>query len=196
MANYCWNWVLIEGDNDTLDLLENRMQDYDKFENLTDWTNHILGEERFNFPKDCPYEIVGTRWWDIDWNAMERDNRSMTIQGDSAWGPPIYLMELLAKEFDLNILIEYEESGNDFGGYSKYDKTGLLGVHSVSYDQWRYEQERAAYFEQFKFYVHDDIYDNEQDVKDSHDFVSEEDLKELIQIYKDETKQKQTGQTA
>ena len=195
MANHCWNWVLIEGDNDTLDLLENRMQDYDKFNNLTDWTNYILGEERYSYPKDCPYDIVGTRWWDIDWDAMDRDNQSMTIQGDSAWAPPIHLMELLAKEFDLKILIEFEESGCDFGGYSKYDNTGLLEEHSVSYDQWRYEQDRAAYFEQFKFYVHDDIYDNEQDIIDSHDFASKEDIKELIQIYKDETKQKQTEQT-
>lgn len=183
MANYCWNWVLIEGDNDTLDLLENRMQDYDRFDNLTDWTNHILGEERYSYPEDCPYEVTGTRWWEIDWNAMDRDNGSMTLQGDSAWGPPIYLMELLAKEFDLKILIEFEESGNDFGGYNKYDKTGLLEEHSVSYDQWRYEQDRAAYFEQFKYYVHEDHYDSLVDVILSHDFVSQEDLKELAEIY-------------
>lgn len=189
MANNCWNWVLIEGDNDTLDLLENRMQDYDKFDNLTDWTNYILGEERYTYPKDSPYDVTGTRWWDIDWNAMDRDNESMTLQGDSAWSPPIHLMELLAKEFDLKILIEYEESGCDFGGYCKFDSTGQTEDYTVSYDQWRYEQDSDAYFEQFKFYVNEDHYDNEQDVIDSNDFVSKEDLKELIQIYKNERKQ-------
>ena len=165
------------------------MQDYDKFNNLTDWTNHILGEERYKYPEDSPYDVVGTRWWDIDWDATDRDNQSMTVQGDSAWGPPIYLMELLAKEFDLKILIEFEESGNDFGGYNKYDKTGILEEHSVSYDQWTYEQDRCVYFEQFKFYVNEGFYDDVKDVIDGHDFASKEDLKELIQIYRDERKQ-------
>ena len=63
---------------------------------------------------------------------------------ESPHGASIYLMELLAKEFDLKILIEFEESGNDFGGYNKYDKTGILEEHSVSYDQWTYEQDRCS----------------------------------------------------
>jgi len=185
MANHCWNWVLIEGDNDTLDLLENRMQDYDKFNNLTDWTNHILGEERYSYPEDSPYDVVGTRWWDIDWDAMDRDNQSMTIQGDSAWSPPIHLMELLAKEFDLNILIEFEEGGNDFGGYCKYDKTGQLEDHSVPYNQWTYEQDRNMFMEHFNFNVQSDDYETIQDVIDDHDFVTKKDLIEMMEIFTD-----------
>ena len=64
---------------------------------------------------------------------MDRDNQSMTVQGDSAWGPPIHLMELLAKEFDLKILMSLRK--RSFGGYNKYDKTGILEEHSVSYDE-------------------------------------------------------------
>jgi len=189
MANYCWNWVLIEGDNDTLDLLENRMQDYEMFDNLTDWTNHILGKKVFDVKKDNPYDVVGTRWWDIDWYAMDRDNQSMTIQGDSAWGPPTHLMELLAEEFDLKILIEFEEPGMDFGGYCKFDKTGQLEDHTVSYSQWRYEQDKYAYFDQFKCDAEEGCYESKEDVIESNDFVSEEDLKELIKIYTDANKE-------
>lgn len=193
MANNCWNWVLIEGDNDTLDLLEKRMQDYDKFNNLTDWTNHILGKKVFDAEKDSPYDVVGTRWWDIDWYATDRDNQSMTIQGDSAWGPPIHLMELLAKEFNVKILIEFEEPGCDFGGFCRYDKTGQLEDHTVSYSQWRYEQDSYAYIDQFKYDVEEDLYESIKDVIKCNDFVSEEDLKELIKIYTDANKEEVQG---
>ena len=191
MANHCWNWVSIQGDDDTLDILESRMKDYDKFDNLTDWTNHILGKEVFDKTKDSPYDVVGTRWWDIDWDAMDRDNQSMTIQGDSAWGPPIYLMELLAEEFNLKILIEFEESGNDFGGYCKFDKTGQLEDYTVPYRQWTYEQDSSHYIERFAEEV--EYYESLEDVLDEHHFVSKLDLLELTKIYAHENKQKIQG---
>lgn len=174
MANHCWNWVLIEGDNDTLDLLENRMKDYEKFNNLTDWTNHILGEERFDKEKHSPYDVVGSRWWDVDWDEMDRDNQSMTIQGDSAWGPVTHLMELLAKEFKLNILLEFDECGMDFGGYCKYGPNGIIEEHSVTYRQWMYEQDKHYFLELFKDDVEDGgIYEG-MTLKEAKDEVTKE----------------------
>jgi len=188
MANNCYNWVSIQGDDDTLDILESRMKDYDKFDNLTDWTNHILGKKVFDRTKDSPYDVVGTRWWDIDWHASDREEGYITIQGDSAWGPPTLLMELLSERFNLEIKIEFEESGSDFGGYCTYDGSGLLEDYTVPYRQWIYEQDSSHYLERFVEEV--EYYESLEDVLNEHHFVSKRDLLELTKIYAHENKQK------
>lgn len=181
MANNCWNWVSMTGDKDTLELLKNRMKDYDNFDNLVDWTNHIIQEDRFDREKESPYDVVGTRWWDVLWEEAEIQDGYMSIQGDSAWSPPTQLMELLAKEFKLEITIEFEEPGCDFGGYCTYDSNGLKEDHTVSYRQWSYEQDRYHYLEQFKEDI--DHYETMEDVLNEHEFASKKDLLELAKIF-------------
>jgi hypothetical protein len=149
MANHCWNWACLEGDPKELKTILSRMKDYEKFNNLTDWTNHIIGEERFDKEKHSPYDVVGTRWWDVDWEDVEVDGNELVVQGSSAWSPVTHLMELLAKEFNLNVLLEFEECGCDFGGYCKYGPDGIIEDHNVSYRQWMYEQDKHYFLELF-----------------------------------------------
>ena len=67
------------------------------------------------------------------------DDDSFTITGDSAWSPPEKLCEEICKYYSVECRMEFEEPGNDFGGYTTFDKDGKQDDHTVSYRQWRYE---------------------------------------------------------
>lgn len=186
MANYCWNWVQIEGSKKSIETVVSRMKDYDNFDNLTDWGNHIIGSEVFD--KDASvYDNIGTRWWDIQWDqdiskSDSEDLHYITFVGDSAWSPPTHLLEEIAKTFSLEIRIEFEEPGMSFGGYCEYNKDGLIEDYTVEYNQWVYEQDPNAFFERFQEDLEDGVY-NDYTVKDinkDYPFLSEEHREYII----------------
>ena len=58
-------------------------------------------------------------------NSSDEDKDCMYIQGDSAWSPMIGLAQVISKEFQCTVSIDYEEPGNDFGGESVFENGEL-----------------------------------------------------------------------
>jgi len=169
MANYCYNWAVFTGSEDALKRLEKKLHTYKNFDYFTDWGNHILGKDVSSVDDKDFYEY-GTRWWDF--NVEFQDENNLLVNGDSAWSPPEKLIEEICKHYGLKCRIEFEECGNDFGGYSEYDENGQTEEHYVSYLQWRYEEDSISAIDSML----DDISEGYLTLEDL-DFVSDKDKK-------------------
>jgi len=123
MANYCWNWVSIEGPKETLDIIEERFKKYDDWQGtFTEFSRMVLGLEPEVVPEHetsnemfSRIYIYGTKWWEFEIERVGED--CMNISGDSAWSPPIGLLTMMTKVFDVKIEGEYSEPGCNFGGF-------------------------------------------------------------------------------
>jgi len=182
MANNCYNWVEFTGSKDALLKLKNKLSDYEKFEYFTDWGNHILDIENDTSEKnfDWCYKY-GTKWWDM--YLENEDDESLLISGDTAWSPPESLLEEICKHYGIECRIEFEEPGNDFGGYATFNSEGKQEEYSVSYRQWRYEEDSDSAMENIiEDIEHCDytLEDFEEDFK----YMSEEDVEYIKEFVK------------
>ena len=140
MANNCYNWVHFTGSEESIKKLHDKFNDYKNFNYFTDWGNHVLDITNDTNEKtfDWCYKY-GTKWWDFDIERPDIDE--LIVIGDTAWSPPEQLMEEICKHYDIQCRIEFEEGGNDFGGYAEFNPEGKIDEYNVSYRQWRYEQD-------------------------------------------------------
>ena len=127
MANNCYNSVTItklnDGDYQKLKMFFNS---YENFNCFSDWCESILSDENKKdtsnmAPIDRAY-AYGTKWWSV-WEEGNVDFEKdwIHIRADSAWSPPLGLLEALSLEFKCSIEVEFEECGMNFGGHFKYE---------------------------------------------------------------------------
>lgn len=190
MANNCYNWVEFTGSKDALQKLKDKFKNYEKFDYFTDWGNHILDIEKDTSERNFDwYYKYGTKWWDM---YMERDeDEYLTISGDTAWSPPERLIEKICKHYGLECRIEFEESGNDFGGYATFDSEGKKEDYTVSYRQWIYEQDSDFAMDQIIEDIEHCDYTIE-DFEDDFKYMEEEDvnyIKEFVEKLSIKSKQ-------
>lgn len=119
MANYCYNYVRITGDEKTLDLLQEKFKNYSNTNYFTEF-----GDTFFDIKRDYKsenfafYYKYGTKWWDFQ---MQRDEATeLIITGDSAWSPPINLIQKISETYNVEIYSEWDEPGMDFAGKVTY----------------------------------------------------------------------------
>lgn len=175
MANNCYNWVEFTGSRDALQKLKNKLNDYDKFDYFTDWGNHILDIENDTDERNYDWHYkYGTKWWDMYVDSEE--DESLVISGDTAWCPPEKLLEEICKHYGIKCRIEFEESGNDFGGYTMFSPDGIEEDYTVNYRQWRYEQDADSAIQNIMDDVEHFDYTLE-DLEDDLKYMSEEDVK-------------------
>jgi len=138
MANYCWNSVIIEGDSTVLAKLETLFNTYDDSDYLVDWGNTF-----FPYMADKPthdeYTYYGTKWWEFTC-TLTSDN-TLQIDGDSAWGPPLKLVELISSFYSVNCKIQFSEPGSGFAGKYEWDSGTLIENTDYNYAQYIYEEE-------------------------------------------------------
>ncbi len=95
------------------------------------------------------YEFQVNNWgtkWDVDARIIHDSNatsvgyqsftapdeRYVQMEFDSAWSPPMYAIDMLAKQFPkVKIHHAYDESGSDFSGYRMY-----IGGECVEFKDW------------------------------------------------------------
>ena len=147
MANYCWNWVSIEGPKETLDIIEERFKKYDDWQGtFTEFSRMVLGLEPDVIPEHETVNemfsriyIYGTKWWSFE---IERGGEDwMNISGDSAWSPPIGLLTMMTKVFDVKINGEYSEPGCDFGGFYTMEN-GECEDNEMTYFEYELQSDR------------------------------------------------------
>ena len=187
MANNCWNHVVFNGDTTQLKKLHEKFQSYDKTNFFTEFGDFVLGiGEIGDTPKvfeerhDDPYYNYGTKWWDFDLDDYEEGAEDFTIAGDSAWSPPITLVEEICKVYNLTAQMEYEEAGMNFAGYVDFNNLGIVTNREMSADEYAYENDIGNWIENLKY-----NYDGESmediDLQSDHSYASAEHLKELTE---------------
>ena len=95
-------------------LIENR-DDYDKLQPFNILRPRPADEE------DNWYEWNSTHWgtkWDLRLYRFEIEGREITLEGNTAWGPPIYLLEYL-HEIGFEIYADHISLENQNWGYTE-----------------------------------------------------------------------------
>lgn len=186
MANYCYNWMSFQGDEASIkELKEKAFGTYGDYEYLTKWVNGVIGKEtKENFDT---YEY-GTRWFDFDVNMETFDDKlyDLVVTGDSAWSPPIEMAQAFCNHFNVECTIEYEESGNDFGGSTSINKDGeLVDVQDYTYREWRYIQDAPSaienLIEDLEFELGEGYVESVEEFLAEHPYLSDNDKKEIIE---------------
>lgn len=181
MANNCYNWVRFTGSEESIKKLHNKFLDYEKFEYFTDWGNHVLDITNDTSEKtfDWGYKY-GTKWWDF--HVDDFDINELAISGDTAWSPPETLIEEICKRYSLEARIEFEEAGNDFGGYTEFNNEGKTEEYNTSYREWRYMEDPN--------YAIEDILDSLkycgftlEDFEDDFEYMRNEDVEYIKEKY-------------
>ena len=139
MANYCYNYISISGDKESIDKIEEFFKSYSKFDSTTDWgdsvikSDYSIDERIYN-----DFNKYGARWFDYDIDTSD-DGLELSVSGDSAWSPMETLVGGLCYTFGVDGSIEYSESGCDFGGRTSFDKNGAINeIIQMGYSEWMY----------------------------------------------------------
>lgn len=130
MANNCWNQITITGDYDTLKKIE------EKFSSISEG---ILNYRNYSKIFDSDVSDVTDDDWGPKWftpTIISTDGQ-LVITGDSAWMPPVPLLELISEEWEVNCELRYDEPAQDFAGVIYWEKGDL--VDNQKYTSWEYK---------------------------------------------------------
>ena len=185
MANYCWNWAKITGPKEALDIIEERFKKYYEMEDFTftEFSRMVLGlepdvvaEHETNDELFNRIYRYGTKWWDFN---IDRGDEWLELCGDSAWSPPIGLLTMMTKVFNVKIEGEYSESGCDFGGFYTM-KNGECEDNEMTYFEYELESDRQNAINR----LIDDINEEFLEIKYVEDnykqYLTEEEWNELL----------------
>jgi|11_taG_2_1085331.scaffolds.fasta_scaffold15888_4 hypothetical protein len=190
MANNCWNWVSFNGDKKNLDKLEKVLKIYDKTNYFTEFGDIVLGRKPQDY-KSQPFDFYykyGTKWWDFD---ISRDSdTSLVINGDSAWSPPLELTKRISSAYKLEVQHEFEEAGNDFAGIHKYKNGEVLEQKDMTYQMYQFKENPEGFWDDINMHI--ECTESWEEFlqyidKEVLNIMSEKDLKDLVNEYKQAT---------
>jgi len=185
MANYCWNWVIIEGNEDTLKEIQSKIDKGIKEGEgyLTKVADLLLDENRHEHNVESLYDAYGTRWWDIDRNEIQGDE--LILIGSSAWSPPNILMQKISEKYKVKITIEFEEMGCDFGGSETYVNGVMTEEINMSYREWTYFQEPEYAVQNLieDLEYSPDWFEDLDDLEKSLHYMTKDDKEEIKEVY-------------
>ena len=192
MANNCYNYVTFEGSNESLRKLQDKFDRYGDCKYFTEFGDFVLDLSEIDnnawmnsVRKDHPYDY-GTKWWDFE--IHERDyfkDEDMTISGDSAWSPPIGLIEQICKKYKLTAEMEYEEGGMDFAGFVTVGHTGVIMHREMTAHQYYYESDTGNWIENLSYNYDGADEDEIAQIRENHTYASKGDIDLLIEAIKE-----------
>ena len=149
MANNCWNYVVFNGDATQIKKVRSKFKEYDKTNYFTEFGDFVLDKGKIGDTveilekrhKDSFY-TYGTKWWEFDLDDHEEGAEDFTIAGDSAWSPPISLVERICMVYNLTAQMEYEENGMNFAGFVEFDNLGITTNREMSADEYASAQSK------------------------------------------------------
>jgi hypothetical protein len=150
MANHCYNSITLQGSEDAITKLAERLTDtYSKFNYLNGWADYVLGirdDFEYSFENDERNDshYYGSRWFDFD---LEVTSDTIEMRGDSAWSPLVKFTEELCKVYGLEGSIYYSESGMDFAGEAYYNAEGEVSTIEGTCDMMAYNEDVNYWFE-------------------------------------------------
>lgn len=131
MPNWCGNTVTITGKRSTVQ----RVRNYVHLDDQPFSLEAIDPTPEDKLLDDSWYPWRTSHWgtkWDVEAYFVDRipigdDMYNIIYIFDSAWGPPIGAIETLSKKFKtVEILITYDEPGNDFSGHHLFKAGEVL----------------------------------------------------------------------
>ena len=191
MANNCWNYVVFNGDATQIKKVRSKFKEYDKTNYFTEFGDFVLDKGKIGDTveilekrhKDSFY-TYGTKWWEFDLDDYPCDDETeLTIAGDSAWSPPIPLIEQMCIHYSLTADMDYEECGDDFAGIIKFDKTGIIENKEMTYHEYRYQDDINSWMDNL-YYNFEDETDREEleHAMKEHDYAEQRHIKEFIDM--------------
>ena len=190
MANNCWNWVTLEGDPVALKSLVGKFGDYDKANYFVEFGNYVLGlgeigDKSWMEDDKVYYYEYGTKWWDFD---IDDSGESITITGDSAWSPPVKLIEQICIKYKLTGTMEYEEGGLDFAGIVEFNESGIISHDEMSFHEYRYKDDVSSWIDNLMYNHEDDSAEDLETIHTDHPYAKKEHRIELINAVKERQK--------
>jgi len=191
MANHCWNHVVFNGDTTQLKKLQEKFQSYGKAEYFTEFGDFVLDigkigdtTEVFEKRHEDAYYTYGTKWWEFDLEDHEEGSEDFTIAGDSAWSPPVSLVEKICIHYGLTANMEYEEGGMDFAGYVEFNNLGITDHKEMTSHEFRYVDDVGSWMENlyYNFEGETNREELEQAMKEEHSYASKTHIKEFINM--------------
>lgn len=185
MANNCWNWVKITGPKETLDIIEERFEKYYEMQDFTftEFSRMVLGfdpevipeHETLNDAFNRMYRY-GTKWWDFN---IDRGDEWLELCGDSAWSPPLGLLTMMTKVFDVKIEGEYSESGCDFGGFYTIEN-GVCDDHEMTHFEYELASDRENALNRLIEDMNEDFIDLKYAEEHNKPYLTEEEWNEVL----------------
>jgi hypothetical protein len=128
MPNWCSNDIEISGNKQELDrlaaFLATGEQDFD-FEVIAKTPE---GDGWYEWR----IENWGTKWNPENSTVDRTSDTTMTAWFDTAWSPPIPIIQKLSELFPtLEIMIEFEEEGLEFSGYKTFKSGTVIAEEDV-----------------------------------------------------------------
>lgn len=182
MANYCSNYIAIQGNKEDINTLHERIEK--SLDNDFVCFTKLLQKDEI---KDY-YTELGTRWFCVDLDKT--DEETLTITGDSAWSPALPLFTTLSKEFPkLHIEYDYEEGGCDFGGWAEISN-GECNDNCFKY--WEYHSIRDYHLFIMKVFEDElpDVIETSYEPEGTafFQYLKEDDKKKFLENYQAEIK--------
>jgi hypothetical protein len=184
MANHCFNWVNIYGEDRTLNRIVSKLETYhDHKGSFLSWGDIVLNKEPEEDEEEKrSYYYYGTRWWDFE---IQRERGEINVSGDSAWSPPIELIKQICVEYGVTATIEYEEPGCDFGGRTEFNELGeVVEEIDMPYSEWRYYSDPdhiVNIVSDMEDYI--EFYNSEDEVLKDYPFLNKQDTEYIIEEY-------------
>lgn len=200
MPNWCSNTITIYGDEKKLKLISRVLSDdtpteQGVFEKLVG-RNPSLSEQEYNQGGWWEGNIGywGTKWdVSVDDSCPIINEDSIVISPATAWSPPIGFCEQLSKKYGVSIDMFYSEPGNDFCGKCSFDNEGnKISETDYTYQEGYYILDNEYFWDNLSFDLDCMIENGEdklKDIKERFDYVSKEDLKEIIKMFKEQKKE-------
>ena len=188
MANNCWNYVVFNGDATQIKKVRSKFKEYEKTNYFTEFGDFVLDkgkigdtvEELQKRHKDSFY-TYGTKWWEFE-IEYDLDDEVLTISGDSAWSPPISLIEQMCIHYSLQADMDYEECGDDFAGVIEFDENGIKTHKEMTYHEYRYADDINSWMDNLYYNFEDetDRKELEHAMKTYHDYAHKTHVDEFI----------------
>ena len=184
MANYCWNRALITGPKETLNIIEERFKKYDDWQGtFTEFSRMVLGLEPEVVPEHETNDefarrlyTYGTKWWSFE---IDGDDDWLELRGDSAWSPPIGLLTMMTKVFDVKIEGEYSEPGCDFGGFYTMEN-GECEDNEMTYFEYELQSDRDNAISRLIDDINEEFFDLKYAEDNYKKYLTEEEWNQLL----------------
>jgi hypothetical protein len=197
MPNWCNNYIQISGTKENMEKIYHlfKNEDSKRYREIL-VMNYLIPhdteykqiEKSGNFLLNPQTKFYGTKWDfrlnEANIHIVEEDR--VSLAPSTAWSPPSEFCERLARKYDVNVEITYEEGGVGFVGREVYNSEGLIEQEIYeNYEEGLYKLENETFWENLDSSIEYAL-ENEEDLEDfmgRYYFVTPEDKQEIEKLY-------------
>ena len=205
MPNWCSNTITITGDKKIISGITRLIESIKKTEGEPPGVFHTLIGRDSSITKEkydngdwynSNIDRYGCKW-DVSYDdcCFTFDEESISLHPETAWSPPIEFCKLMVKEYkSIKIHIFYSECGNDFCGQCDIylDEDGMVCCEEEDYGyaEGLYHLDKEMFWGEvesmIESYIDEEDGSAEEFVTEHYAYVSEEDKKEIIELYNEQ----------